>query len=305
MKPSTRDSEVGPWARDKLERLRKYLNAYTTIMRKQQWCQGYVYVDAFAGPGRHRLRKREPEASGASVQAVLIEVSRHAQDAHEQREFVAGSPRVALEIEHPFTWYVFIEKSADRIKRLWQLQKEFGETRNIVIRRNDCNRYLLHRLIEHPKVDWSRWRALVFLDPFGMQVPWSTIEALGRTRAIEILLNLPVGMAIQRLLLRSGRFTARQRRKLDGYFGSPDWYEVLYRKEPDLFGEENPIKVDASGKALLEWYRRRLCKVFGYVSKACLIRNTRGGHLYYLLLASPNPTGARIASDILGAGEKV
>ena len=74
MKPSTRDTEVGPWARDKLERLRKHLNAYTTIMRKQRWCQGYVYVDAFAGPGRHRLRQREPEASSASVQAVLAAV---------------------------------------------------------------------------------------------------------------------------------------------------------------------------------------------------------------------------------------
>ena len=114
-----------------------------------------------------------------------------------------------------------------------------------------------------------------------------------------------MGMAILRLLKRSGRFTKRQREKLDDYFGSSDWYGLLYRKERDLFGEESPVKVEASGKALLEWYRKRLRATFGYVSKASLIKNTKGGHLYYLLLATPNKTGARIASEILRAGEKV
>ena len=49
-------SVVGPWAQDKLERLRKYLNVYTTIMKEQRWCQGYHYIDAFAGPGEHEIR---------------------------------------------------------------------------------------------------------------------------------------------------------------------------------------------------------------------------------------------------------
>ena len=41
---------------------------------------------------------------------------------------------------------------------------------------------------------------MVFLDPFGMQVPWSTIEALAKTKAMELIINFPLGMAIQRLL---------------------------------------------------------------------------------------------------------
>jgi three-Cys-motif partner protein len=54
------------------------------------------------------------------------------------------------------------------------------------------------------RVDWRKWRAVVFLDPFGMQVPWKTIAALAQTAAIEVFLNFPVGMSIQRLLKRSG-----------------------------------------------------------------------------------------------------
>jgi three-Cys-motif partner protein len=117
-----------------------------------------------------------------------------------------------------------------------------------------------------------------------MQVPWTTLEALARTRAIEVFLNFPVGMAIQRLLLRNAQFSQKQRQKLDSYFGSPEWYDVLYRVEPNFFGEA-PVKVDESGRALVNWYRDRLQKVFRHASKAALIRNTKGGHLYYLLLA--------------------
>jgi hypothetical protein len=59
-------STVGPWAKDKLERLQKYLSAYTTIMRKQKLCKGYFYIDAFAGPGEHELCVRAHDETGRS-----------------------------------------------------------------------------------------------------------------------------------------------------------------------------------------------------------------------------------------------
>jgi three-Cys-motif partner protein len=139
-----------------------------------------------------------------------------------------------------------------------------------------------------------------------MQVGWQTIADLAATGGIEIFLNFPVGMAIQRLLRRQPEnFTDAQRRRLDEYFGSADWFDVLYKRRRNLFGEDDQEKVDASGLALLNWYRRRLLTIFPDVSKAALIRNTRRGHLYYLMLASHNKTGVKIANAILSAGETV
>jgi three-Cys-motif partner protein len=297
------ESLVGPWARDKLDRLAKYLRAYTTIMQAQHWCREYVYVDAFAGPGTHTLR---PATSRTTLQDTLMGIAQYGSADRDQHEFVAGSPRVALELEHPFTRYVFIDHQPDRIAELKRLKAEYAGHRHIAIREGDCNTYLQERIVRNPQVDWRTWRFLVFLDPFGMQVPWDTIRALGETGAVEIFLNFPVGMAIQRLLLRSGTFTDRRRKKLDDYFGSGEWYDVLYRHEPDLFRESSPVKVEASGKALVQWYRRRLQESFGHTSKAALIRNTKGGHLYYLMLATPNATGLKIANAILSAvGETV
>jgi three-Cys-motif partner protein len=110
-------------------------------------------------------------------------------------------------------------------------------------------------------------------------------------------------MAIQRLLKRSGQFTPKERKKLDEYFGSADWYDLLYRSQEDLAGV-NVEKLDRSGDILVRWYRKRLKEVFGYVSAAREVRNTRGRPLYYLIFAGPNVTGARIAGEILKQGSR-
>lgn len=297
------ESVVGPWAKDKLDRLSKYLHAYTTIMKEQHWCRGYHYIDAFAGPGEHEIRQQKSDKRHDAQQA-LLEVSSYGGEQVEQQQFLAGSPRVALDIQFPFTNYVFVERSPERIAALEQMKSDYGDGRRIYIRQEDCTKYLRDKVANNTKLDWQTNRALVFLDPFGMQVGWQTVADLAATKAIEVFLNFPVGMAIQRLLLRQpDKFTDAQRQRLDDYFGSPDWKEVLYKPRKTLFGDEAQDKIDSSGIALLNWYRGRLRSVFTHVSKAALIRNTRGGHLYYLLLASHNKNGVKIADDILSAGE--
>lgn len=299
-------SVVGPWAKDKLERLGKYLHAYTTIMKDQKWCRGFHYIDAFAGPGDHEIRKRK-DSNRHVAQQALLEVASFGVEQQEQQEFLAGSPRVALDLEYPFSNYIFVEHSPERVQALEQLKKNYGPDRQIHIRQGDCTKYLREKIASNPLLDWTTNRALVFLDPFGMQVGWQTIADLAATKAIEVFLNFPVGMAIQRLLLRQpDKFTAPQRKKLDDYFGSPDWFAALYPTKKNLFDDDAKEKARASGEALLKWYRARLGKIYAHVSKAALIRNGRGGHLYYLLLASPNKNGVKIFNDIiLAAGEVV
>jgi three-Cys-motif partner protein len=121
---------------------------------------------------------------------------------------------------------------------------------------------------------------------------------------VEVLINFPLGMAIQRLLTKSGDIPEGWQISLDAFFGSPDWRELVYEKADDLFGSKIK-KVDGSGTRLLEWYRGRLKKIFGNVSTACLIKNTRGNPLYYLIWAGPHPTGLKGAEHILSKGEKL
>jgi len=153
-------------------------------------------------------------------------------------------------------------------------------------------------------IDWRHHRAVVFLDPFGIQVPWSTIEVLARTGAIEVLINFPLGMAIQRLMTRSGEIPAGWQISLDTFFGAPDWRGLAYEQDAGLFGQR-VRKVSDSSVKLLEWYRNRLRVAFGHVSTARLIKNTRGNPLYYLIWAGPNATALRGAEHILSKGERL
>ena len=75
--------EIGIWSEIKLDIIKEYANAFTKIMKSQEWCKGYVYIDAFAGPGVHISRRTG--------------------------EFIPGSPLNALEIDNPFTEYHYID----------------------------------------------------------------------------------------------------------------------------------------------------------------------------------------------------
>ena len=291
--------DVGPWAQEKLECLRKYLQAYTTILSNQQWCRGYFYIDAFAGPGTLRIRRQKTDDS---AQELLLDGSAHAGQDPGKAEYISGSPRVALELKNPFTDYIFIEIDGERLRQLKALKQEYeSENRRIHLREQDCNDYLRELL---GKNQWTQWRGVVFLDPFGMQVPWDTIVEIGKTKAIEILINFPVGMAIQRLLKKNGQFTPKERSKIDQYFGTAEWYEKLYKHHDNMFGEDNITKVQNSGDVLVKWYCKRLKEAFGHVSTAREIQNTRGKPLYYLIFAGPNETGARIANYVLKQGAR-
>lgn len=296
------DGTVGPWAREKLKYLNKYLQAYTTILKKQSWCKAFIYIDVFAGSGKAPLRKYKNQNAD---QNTLLDVANYIREEEKETEaYVHGSPKVALDIQTPFTEYIFIEKDSRRISELKTLRNCYGDSRKISILQGDANEQLQQYLLNNTKYNWRKCRAIAFIDPFGMQVPWNTIHDIGQTKAIEIILNLPVGMAIQRLLPKSGQFSEDRKLMLTNYFGSPDWEKIVYEDQSGLFGEQR-IKKSNAGHQLAKWYQKRLKQAYGYSSKPRLITNTQGSHLYYLLWAGPNQTGAKIASDVLKQGKVI
>lgn len=45
--------EIGYWSEIKLDILREYAGAYSTIMNKHASIKKHIYIDAFAGAGHH------------------------------------------------------------------------------------------------------------------------------------------------------------------------------------------------------------------------------------------------------------
>jgi hypothetical protein len=50
----TSHDEIGFWSEIKLDILRQYWPRYTRVVKKQAWNFHTLYIDAFAGSGKHR-----------------------------------------------------------------------------------------------------------------------------------------------------------------------------------------------------------------------------------------------------------
>ena len=289
---SKKPPEVGPWAKEKLDALHRYLDFYTKVLKKGPWRT--VYVDAFAGGGKARIRQREP----LDPEPVLLDFE--PTDA-EQEEIIAGSPRVALAIDNPFSRYVFIDPNGARVSELDALAAEYGETRTISIRPGNAEEQV--RWVLSQKIHKTTHRGVAFLDPYGAHLSWDTIEDLAKTRLFEVLINFPLHMALARLMKNDAQIPETWRKQLDSFFGGPEWFDEVYEKG-GLF-ETGPAKRGDYLDRLLELYRGKLRRAFGNVSHPKLIRNTRGSPLYYLLWAGPHRKGLEGADYILRMGERL
>ena len=265
---------IGVWSEIKLDIIKEYANAFTGIMKKQDWCNGYVYIDAFAGAGVHISRRTG--------------------------EFIPGSPLNALEIENPFTEYHFIDIDKIKAEALENLTRERP---NISIYPEDCNESLVRKIF--PSLQYkSKKRALCILDPYGLHLYWETILEAAKLRTTEIFFNFPI-MDINRNVLPKDLLSAdpEQIERMNRFCGSEEWQEILYKEDMQmgLFGDTYRTKIVDSNIKLGDWFRvERLKKAAGFkfAPEPVLMRNSKGGPLFFLFFASHNETGKKIVSDI-------
>jgi three-Cys-motif partner protein len=294
MTSEAQEPVVGPWAREKLASLKAYLEYYTKVLKNQPWLEATWFIDAFAGAGMARVRGTD--LGSVSDTAPLFGDLTDEDAQAEELAYIKGSPRVALEIANPFSHYVFIEKQTDRARDLANLTSEYP-SRSIEVRVGNANTEL--SLLLARRINWQANRGVVFLDPYGMQTSWSTIAAIARTGALEVIINFPLHMAIDRVLMRTGEIPKAWSDRLDDMFGSVEWRDLVYETKADLLGGTVSKRDDAT-KRLLEWYRKRLFTAFGHVSTAQPVKNSRGRILYYLIWAGPHQKGLVGANYILG-----
>lgn len=292
MTKKPRDNKVGPWAEEKLKSLERALDYYTTFLKNQPHWEK-VYIDAFAGPGLSAVRSSSKENVPSFADDLF---GQPADPVEEQVKYLKGSPRVALDLKNPFDRYIFIEKDRQRLRDLNALKTEYGDSRKIEIKPGDANHEVL--AILESGISKRTHRGYAFLDPFGLQMPWSTIERIAQTGAIEVMINFPMGTTIRRMIPNHGDVPPGWRISLTTFFGSPDWESHVYEEVDGLLGKRNR-KFSDSEVRLLDWYRGRLRQAFGHVSEAQLITNTGGGRLYYLIWAGPHAAGLKGANYIL------
>lgn len=277
------------WTTRKLDVLAKYPQRYTTALKNTQLRK--LYVDAFAGTGYRDARRDDDEDSSQSTLFPdMVEP--------EPQSFLDGSARLALQIEPRFDQYIFIERSPNRCANLESLKSEFpGLAKKVDIHQGDANAKIQDLCAK----DWRSKRAVLFLDPYGMQVEWKTIEAIAQTKAIDLWLLFPLGIGVNRLLTKSGDIPKSWRRRLDLLLGTEDWYDEFYKVEttPTLFGDDRERVVKAKMDTIGRYFNNRLKGIFaGVAEEPGVLRNSANNPLYLPCFAVGNERAKEIALPI-------
>jgi three-Cys-motif partner protein len=257
----------------------------------------FAYIDAFAGTGYNTPKQLNDEF------APFFEGLRTS----DSQRFLDGSARIALKVEPKFDRYIFIERSPTRFADLAKLSDEFPELNDRLQFVNADATTYLNDLCGNRK--WKDHRAVLFLDPFGMQVSWETLTAIAKTKAIDLWLLFPLGTGANRLLKRDGNIPQSWRSRLDATFGAQDWFEAFYNKveQYDLLSGQQTLETQkvANFDSIIRYFLKRLRTVFPYVARNPLpLFNKANCPLYLLCFAAGNPgsggnVAVKIAEDIL------
>jgi three-Cys-motif partner protein len=187
------DHEFGAQHTDlKLSIVESYLKAYTKALRfyfEQLW-----YIDAFAGTGSRTVRvvAREGDLIDAPVPERV-----------EQRR---GSARIAIEIVPKFHRLISIDSKPAHCAALRDLAAQHPD-REIAVVEGDANRAI------QSEIAWDGWkytRAVMFLDPYGMDVEWATLEAIADTEAIDVWFLFSLSGLYRQATRRIGDIDAHQ-----------------------------------------------------------------------------------------------
>ena len=277
----------GDWTIEKLEILGDYLDAYTSVFLNYPGIT-LTFVDGFAGTGTVKLK------SGRYKDLCI-----------------PGSARRAMDIENrPFDRILLIESNSRKAEMLSNIPDPLmglsdpSHDRKTVLRadaniavQDYCNNMEGHE------------RAVIFLDPYGMQVNWSTVAAIADTGYCDMFLLFPIP---HRPMTRADRPDPSSRRgqRLTAFFGDQWWYTEPYELagqgtlalgEEDRSTSREQYQRSSGVDQIVGLYERKLRQAFsrGKVTQVRRrFRNTKSAPMFEYFFAASNPRGAKIADRI-------
>lgn len=275
----------------KLSIIEKYLRAFSSALKNkfsELW-----YIDAFAGTGKRTVKV---EARGEDLFDAEVPES------VEQRR---GSAQIAIDIRPPFHRLIFIESKQRYCNALRELAAQYPD-RDIVVVEEDANLSIQKELRGS---EWKSARAVLFLDPYGMEVDWETLVAIAATKAIDVWFLFSLSGLYRQATRKSDKITEEKRAALTKMFGSDQWERELYSDmgQGDMFGG-GPTQREFDVKGLERYVKRRLETLFPKVFEPLALPVNKAPQRFSLFLCISNDEpkalglATRIANHILKAG---
>jgi three-Cys-motif partner protein len=247
--------EVGPWASEKHERLRKYVEASSGARAKflpPRGTGGASYIELYSGAGRSLIRDTKTIIDGSAL--VAYKAAR-----------ASGTPFSELhlsDLEQRNT-----DALAQRIKKLGKAASSYVGPADAIVDKvlAAINPYGLH---------------LAFLDPFGLgQLPFSIIEKMLRFKRMDMIIHVSL---------------SDLQRNLDDYsrIGDPtlDNFAPGWRDSIDTKQSMAPLRA-----ALIEYWLGLIRSLGSHPSTGIpLVVGEQNQRLYWLVFVSSDPLGHKL-----------
>jgi three-Cys-motif partner protein len=301
---SAADHQFGGQSTDlKLSMVEGYLKGFTTALRRKFGT--LVYIDAFAGTGVRTIKyEAEPADFFTDGQPERIERRR-------------GSAQIALDVAPPFDELVFVDAKPAHYRALCAL-RDANPTRKITVLKGNANDQIAEVLSRR----WVGARGVIFLDPYGMAVDWTTLEAIRQTGALDVWYLVSLEGLYRQAPLDRRKLDTSKRDAISRMVGTSDWEEVWYRDKPrnglfdDLSDDDESTALrglanmtrTADVDDISVYFKARLKTLFPAVLEPLVLKNNAGARTFLLFFAMANPSAAaigvatKIAGHILKAG---
>jgi len=261
----------GRWSLFKLDVVASYLGAFNLALSKTKFRR--IYIDAFAGSG---------DFTFASADVAPLFDEEAAQSVH------AGSARRALSCNPPFHELHFVERKPANARALRALAGQFDRAGSVGVHEGDASREVA-RLCE--TTDWRSARGVIFLDPYGNQVEWSTLAAIART-TLDVWYLFPLSGVYRNAPHSRDALTPDKRATLNRILGTADWENRFYRRDSaqfSLLADDGPDEWRTEDVDGIEAYvTERLRAVFARVEPPARLVGPTGAPLFSLFFAMSN-----------------
>jgi three-Cys-motif partner protein len=284
------DHEFGSGLTDlKLSVVAEYLQRYNTALSRQPFFERW-YFDAFAGTGERTVR-----LSGSSGDLISEPVE-------ERIERRRGSARIALDTTPQFHRCIFMEQKKRHALALEALCSEAQySSRKAFVVRGDANRAIQDHI---QTVNWKKTRAVMFLDPYGMNVEWRTLEAIRRTEAIDLWYLVSLSGLYRQATHKGSALDEKKRAALTRMLGTSAWENAWYEedRQRSLLSDLEPeaTRRTASLELMEAFVLKRLRDLFPTVLEPLRLKNDRNAPMFSLFFAmsNPSPAAAKVARPI-------
>lgn len=261
----------GPWTLLKLEGLEDYLLAFNTALKYTTFTR--IYIDAFAGSGDFHIE---------SPDAPLLENERRP-DVH------AGSARRALAVNPPFHKLYFVDMDLENVQALQKLA-DADEAGRAIVSPGDANQEVARICAE---TDWRKTRGVLFLDPYGNEVEWGTLENIARSTKLDVWYLFPLAGIFRNAPINKGKLTADKSASISKILGTTDWEKAFYsapeQDQTSLFSmPEQSLQRTLNVDGIEAFVKTRLETVFHLVLGPKRLLGPRKAPLFSLFFAMSN-----------------